>query len=79
MLEKTIHHLTIRNFLEHKLIKYVFVGLFLFFFNVMAMAHEGEPNMAFAWRDGKIEIDIRHQGRLLGDHTAFVIPFADVL
>ncbi len=61
------------------MIKYVFVGLFLFFFNVMAMAHEGEPNMAFAWRDGKIEIDIRHQGRLLGDHTAFVIPFADAL
>lgn len=35
--------------------------------------------MAFAWREDKIEIDINHQGKMLGDHTAFVIPFSDGL
>lgn len=55
-----------------------FVGIALLFCSsTMTMAHEGEPNMAFAWRDGKIEIDIQRQGRPLGDHTAFVIPFTD--
>ncbi len=43
------------------------------------MSHEGEPNMAFLWRDGKIEIDTALQGRALGDYTAFVIPFTDSL
>ena len=62
-----------------QLIKCIFVGLFLLFFSVVAMAHEGEPNMGFAWRDGKIEIDIRRQGKPLGDYTAFVIPFTDTL
>jgi len=46
-------------------------------FSVVAIAHEGEPNMAFAWQDSKIAIDIQRQGRPLGDDTAFVIPFAD--
>jgi hypothetical protein len=54
-----------------------FIGVFLFFVSVTAIAHEGEPNMAFAWRDGKIEIDIQRQGRPFGDYTAFVIPFTD--
>ncbi len=43
----------------------------------MTMAHEGEPNMAFLWRDGNIEVDTARQGRALGDHTAFVISFTD--
>lgn len=41
------------------------------------MAHEGEPNMAFRWNDGNIDVDIQRQARALGDHTAFVIPFTD--
>ncbi len=45
----------------------------------MTMAHEGEPNMAFAWRDGIIEIDTARQGRALGNHTAFILPFTDSL
>ncbi len=59
--------------------KHIFVGLFVSFFSVMAYAHEGQPNMGFAWRNGKIEIDTRHQGSSLGEHTAFVIPFNDAL
>jgi hypothetical protein len=61
--------------------KYIllFIGLFLLFFSVVAIAHEGEPNMAFAWQDGKIKVDIQRQGRPLGDYTAFVIPFTDSL
>lgn len=46
---------------------------------MVTFAHEGTPNMGFAWRDGKIEIDIRRQGRVFGEHTAFVIPFSDSL
>ncbi|TXI17443.1 MAG: hypothetical protein E6Q62_09010 [Nitrosomonas sp.] len=61
------------------MVKCIFVGLLLFFISVMVMAHEGQPNMGFAWRDGKIEIDIRRQGRVFGQHTAFVIPFTDAL
>ncbi len=56
-----------------------FIGLFLLFFSVTAMAHEGEPNMAFRWSDSIIEIDTQRQGRALGDHTAFVISFTDSL
>ncbi len=33
--------------------------------------------MAFLWRDGIIEVDTARQGRALGNHTAFVIPFTD--
>ncbi|SEN46695.1 hypothetical protein SAMN05216325_11946 [Nitrosomonas marina] len=47
--------------------------------NTAAFAHEGEPNMAFIWRDGKIVVDTMRQGRALGDHTAFVINFTDSL
>jgi hypothetical protein len=61
------------------LIKTICIGSLLLFFSTMVMAHEGEPNMAFAWRDGKIEVDIQRQGRTLGDHKAFVISFADSL
>ncbi|WP_176973941.1 hypothetical protein [Nitrosomonas halophila] len=43
------------------------------------MAHEGTPNMAFAWRQGKILIDTQRQGRQLGDHIVFTIPFAGSL
>lgn len=35
--------------------------------------------MAFAWRNGIIEVDIMNQGTPLGDHTAFVVPFSDTL
>ncbi|MDO8334201.1 MAG: hypothetical protein Q7T35_05985 [Nitrosomonas sp.] len=59
------------------MIKTIFIGSFLLFFSTMVMAHEGEPNMAFAWRDGNIEVDIKRQGSALGDHTAFVISFTD--
>ena len=45
----------------------------------MTMAHEGEPNMGFVWRDGIIEIDTARQGRALGNHTAFILPFTDSL
>ena len=55
----------------------LFLGLFLFVLNVTAMAHEGEPNMAFRWNDGNIDVDIQRQGSALGDHTAFVISFTD--
>ena len=48
------------------MIKTICIGSLLFFFSTMAMAHEGEPNMAFAWRDGEIEVDIQRQGRALG-------------
>jgi len=67
------------NLWSIKLNKYslFFAGILLFFGSVMAVAHEGEPNMAFAWRDGKIEIDIQRKGRPLADYTAFVIPFTD--
>ncbi len=61
------------------MIKRILVGLFIFFYSIVAMAHEGEPNIGFAWRNDKIEIDIRQQGKLLGDYTAFVISFADAL
>ena len=61
------------------MIKTICIGSLLLFFSTMAMAHEGEPNMAFAWRDGEIEVDIQRQGRALGDHKAFVISFADSL
>lgn len=43
------------------------------------MAHEGTPNMAFAWRQGKILIDTQRQGKQLGDHIVFTIPFAGSL
>ena len=61
--------------------KYIlfFIGLFLLFFSVLTTAHEGEPNMAFAWRDGNIAVDTQRQGRVLGDYTAFVLPFTDSL
>ncbi len=68
------------NFRGIKLNKFIllFTGLCLLFFSVTSTAHEGEPNMAFALIDGKIEIDIQRQGRVLGeDQKAFVIPFAD--
>lgn len=52
-------------------------GMFLLFCSVTAMAHEGEPNMAFRWHHGNIEVDTAHQGRMPGDHTTFVISFTD--
>ena len=55
-----------------------FTGLLLLFFSATAVAHEGEPNMAFLWRDGSIVVDTARQGRALGDHTAFVISFTDL-
>lgn len=55
----------------------LFIELFLLFFSVMAIAHEGEPNMAFRWNDNNIEVDTQRQGRALGDYTAFVISFTD--
>ncbi len=51
--------------------------MFLLFASVTAIAHEGAPNMAFRWHDGNIEVDTARQGRVLGDHTAFVVPFTD--
>lgn len=45
--------------------------------SINTSAHEGDPTMAFAWREGAIEIDIRKRGIKLGDLTAFVIRFAD--
>jgi hypothetical protein len=54
------------------------IGLFLLSLSVTGMAHEGEPNMAFIWRDGNIEVDSAHQGRTLGNYTAFVISFTDL-
>lgn len=53
-------------------------GLLLLFFSVTATAHEGEPNMAFLWRDGNIEVDTARQGSVLGDYNAFVISFTDL-
>lgn len=57
----------------------LFIYLFLQITSVTVMAHEGEPNMAFLWRDGNIEVDTAFQGRALGERTAFVIPFTDTL
>ena len=55
-----------------------FMGLLLLFLSATAVAHEGEPNMAFLWRDGNIVVDTARQGRALGDYTAFVISFTDL-
>lgn len=51
--------------------------ILLISFGINAVAHEGEPNMGFAWREGVLEIDIRKQGTKLGDLSAFVIRFTD--
>lgn len=51
--------------------------ILLISFGINAVAHEGEPNMGFAWREGVIEIDIRKQGTKLGDLSAFIIRFTD--
>ena len=55
----------------------VILTILLIVFSIDIPAHEGEPNMGFAWRDGAIEIDVRKRGIKLGDLTAFVIRFTD--
>lgn len=70
-LEKSPEHQNLYKFIS------LFIGFLLFLLSITTMAHEGEPNMAFAWRDGNIEVDIAQQGRVLGDYKAFVISFAD--
>ena len=62
-----------------KKISQVFWVILLIALSTYSSAHEGEPNMGFAWRDGTIEIDIRNQGIKLGDLTAFVIRFTDAI
>lgn len=42
-------------------------------------AHEGEPNMAFAWANGEILVDVQRQSDALGDFRAFIIPFSGTL
>ncbi len=50
-----------------------------FFVSLPGLAHEGLPNMAFALRNGNIEVDTARQGISLGDYKAFVISFNDLL
>lgn len=49
--------------------------LILFCLAKPVMAHDGEPNMAFALLDGKIVVDTRRQGKALAGYTAFTIRF----
>ncbi len=47
--------------------------------SVDSIAHEDDPKMAFAWRDGMITVDVQRQSRTSGDQKAFVISFTNSL
>ena len=57
----------------------LFILSCLLFFSIKTLAHQGEPEMAFAWQEGGIKVDILNLGQTLGDYTAFVIPFTGSL
>lgn len=48
-------------------------------FPPLIMAHEGRPNIAFAWEQGRILVDTQRQGNRLGDHIVFTIQFESTL